>query len=77
MLVHNSSTFSPELPPLIVALLVIGFIVIYLRVVMYFIDDLNKPERRVSGGDKTVWLLIIVFGSVIGMLAYLLVGREN
>lgn len=74
---HHSSTFSPTLPPLIVALLLIGFIALYLRVLMYFIDDLNKPERRVSGGDKTVWLLIIVFGSVIGMLAYLLVGREN
>ncbi len=67
----------PALPPALVALLAIVFLVVYLRLVMYFIEDLYQPERRVAGGDKAVWLVIIVFGSVIGILAYLLIGREN
>ena len=64
-------------PPALVALLAIVFLLVYLRLVMYFIEDLYQPERRVAGGDKTVWLVIIVCGSVIGILAYLLVGRES
>ncbi len=77
MVVHSTPNTMPTLPPLLVAVLAIVFIVIYLRLVMYFVEDLYKPERRVSGGDKTVWLVIILFGSVLGILAYLLVGREN
>jgi len=74
---HNSPSSMPTLPVPITILLVIVFIAIYVRVVKYFVDDLYLPERRVSGGDKTVWLVIIIFGSVLGILAYLLVGREN
>lgn len=81
MLVHGSpfhtSAFNTSLPPQIVVLLAIVFLLVYLRLVMYFIEDLYQPERRVSGGDKTVWLVIILFGSVLGILAYLLIGRES
>ncbi len=74
MVVHHN-TFTPP-PPLFI---VVGLValVIYVRVLMYFVDDLYKPERRVYGGDKTVWLLIMVFGSIAGILAYLLFGRER
>jgi Phospholipase_D-nuclease N-terminal len=73
------STFNtpPPLPLPLVLLLLLVFLVLYVRLVMYFIEDLYKPERRVSGGDKTVWLFIIIFFSVVGIVAYLLVGREN
>lgn len=64
-------------PPAISTLLPLVGIVLDLVIAIYFIRDLYQPERRVNGGDKTVWLLIILFGSVIGWLAYLLVGREN
>lgn len=79
MVIHSgpTTTTMPTLPPLLVVLLVIVFLVVYLRFVMFFIEDLYRPERHVAGGDKTVWLVIILFGSVLGILAYLLVGREN
>lgn len=76
MVVHHSNS-SAALPPALVALLMVVFIAVYLWVLKYFIDDLYKPERRVYGGDKTVWLLIMVFGSILGILAYLLFGRES
>ena len=46
-------------------------------IALYFVQDLMKPERRVAGGDKTIWLVIILVGSVLGWAAYLLVGRES
>ena len=76
MLVHHGIP-NIALPPALVALLAIVLLLVYLRLVMYFIEDLYQPERRVAGGDKTVWLVIILFGSVIGIMAYLLVGRES
>ena len=46
-------------------------------IALYFVQDLMQPERRVAGGDKTIWLVIILVGSVLGWAAYLLVGREK
>ncbi|HKS71110.1 MAG TPA: PLDc N-terminal domain-containing protein [Ktedonobacterales bacterium] len=46
-------------------------------IALYFVQDLMKPERRVAGGDKTIWLVVILVGSVLGWAAYLLVGRES
>jgi hypothetical protein len=71
------SDISASPPPLLVVALVLLFLLIYVRVVKIFVDDLYLPERRVVGGDKTFWLVVILFGSVIGILVYLLVGREN
>ena len=51
-------------------------VVIDLLFVVYCLEDLLKPERRVSGGNKTVWAFIILF-SGIGWIFYLLFGREN
>lgn len=77
MPIHSDPSALPAPPPLLIILMVIVFLIIYVRLVMYFVEDLYKPERRVAGGDKTFWLVIIVFGSVLGILAYLLVGRES
>jgi hypothetical protein len=52
-------------------------VLIDLGIVIYCIVDLYKPERRVRGGNKIVWLLIILLVSTLGWLAYLLVGRED
>src|SRR5690348_4576025 len=76
MLGHHTGPDISVPAPLAIFLTIV-FIVIYLRLVAYFVQDLYQPERRVYGGDKTVWLFIIVFGSVLGILAYMLFGREN
>ena len=78
MLAHHSNLAALSAPPpLLVIVLTIIFVALYVRLIKYFVDDLYRPERRVAGGDKTFWLVVLVFGSVLGILAYLLVGREN
>ncbi|HEX6798801.1 MAG TPA: PLD nuclease N-terminal domain-containing protein [Ktedonobacterales bacterium] len=52
-------------------------VLIDLGIVIYCIVDLFKPDRRVRGGNKIVWLLIILFVSTLGWVAYLLIGRED
>lgn len=78
MVVHDSAFNGPSPLPLpLVLVLALVVIIVDLRVAKYFLDDLYLPERRVAGGDKSVWAAVILFGSVLGMMAYILVGREN
>lgn len=58
-------------------LVLLPLILIDLGMVVYSIVDLYRPERRVRGGNKTVWLIVIVLVSTVGWLAYLLAGREE
>jgi hypothetical protein len=51
-------------------------LLIDLAAALYFIQDLYKPERRVRGGDKQFWMVVILLGSIVGMAAYVLYGRE-
>lgn len=39
--------------------------------------DLLQQDRRVKGGDKRIWALVIVLGQLLGPLVYLAVGRED
>lgn len=58
-------------------LLLLPVILISLGMEIYCIVDLFKPERRVKGENKLVWLLVILLVSTFGWLAYLLFGREE
>ncbi|HEY7781225.1 MAG TPA: PLD nuclease N-terminal domain-containing protein [Ktedonobacterales bacterium] len=71
MLVHSS------IPNTTLLLALVPLVLIDLGMVIYCIIDLYKPERRVRGGNKTVWLLVILVIGTIGWLAYLLAGRED
>ena len=62
-------------PKLLIAL--IPLVLIDLGMVIYSIVDLYKPERRVRGGNKLVWLLVILLVSTLGWLIYLLAAREE
>lgn len=64
-----------SIPNMTLALLPLALI--DLGVVIYCIVDLFKPDRRVRGGNKIVWLLIILLVSTFGWVAYLLAGRED
>ena len=57
--------------------LLIPLAVIQLALLGFALRDLLNPERRVKGGTKLVWALIIVFVNLIGPLAYFFVGRED
>lgn len=75
MAVHSGPS-NPLPLPLTLALAIV-VILIDLRVALYFLNDLYQPERRVAGGDKSVWAAIIIFGSILGMMAYMFFGREG
>jgi glucose uptake protein GlcU len=62
-------------PKLLLA--VIPLILIDLGMVIYCVLDLYRPDRRVKGGNKLVWLLVILLVSTLGWVIYLLVGREE
>ena len=59
-----------EILPLLVPLIVIQLLLMALA-----LRDLLRPERRVRGGNKGVWALVIVFGELLGPLLSLAAGR--
>ena len=60
-----------------VVLLLLPIALIELGLLVYALVDLLKPERRVIGGSKLVWGLVIVLINGIGPLLYLIVGRRE
>lgn len=50
---------------------------IEIGLLVYSLRDLYRPDRRVKGGSKTLWLLIILLLSTLGPLLYVFFGREN
>jgi hypothetical protein len=58
-------------------LALLPLLLIDLGMVIYCIVDLYRPERRVRGDNKILWLLIILLISTLGWVAYLLAGREE
>ena len=60
----------------IIALLA-PIIVIQLGLMIAALVDLERDERRVRGGSKLVWALVIVFVNVIGPILYFVAGREE
>ena len=66
-----------ELSPLQVAALLAPIIVIQLGLMLVALFDLERAERRVRGGSKLVWALVIVIVNIIGPILYFTVGRED
>ena len=62
------------LPPAL--LVAIGALVaVQVGLQIWGLVDLARRER-VLGGRKWVWLLVILFGEIIGVVVYLAVGRN-
>jgi len=61
-----------EILPLLVPLIILQLVLVGVG-----LFDLSRPERRVKGGNKVVWALVIIFGQMIGPLVYFLLGREE
>ena len=55
--------------------LLIPLIVIQLGLMALALRDLLREDRRVRGGNKGIWALVIIFGEIVGPLVYLAVGR--
>jgi hypothetical protein len=58
-------------------LALLPLVLLDLGMVIFCIIDLYKPDRRVRGGNKLPWLLVILLVSTLGWILYLLVGREE
>jgi hypothetical protein len=52
-------------------------IVVQVAFALLALRDLLRPERTVKGGNKLVWGLVIVFGELLGPLAYFVFGRHE
>jgi hypothetical protein len=61
---------------LLLAVLV-PLLVVQLILVVAALYDLTRPDRRVRGDNKVVWVLVILLVATIGPLLYFLVGREQ
>jgi ABC-2 type transport system ATP-binding protein len=64
--------FDPTILLLVVPLLLVQLALLVLAAV-----DLLRDDRRVRGGSKPMWALIIVFVNLIGPILYFLVGRDE
>jgi phospholipase D-like protein len=68
------------MPPLkteqVIALL-IPIIIIQLGLMIAALVDLEHEERRVRGGSKLIWAVIIVFVNLVGPILYFVAGREE
>ncbi len=60
-----------EMIPLLIPLVVIQLVLIGIA-----LRDLVR-RKRVKGGNKLVWGLVIVFIQYIGPILYLIIGREE
>jgi hypothetical protein len=60
-----------------IVLLIAPLIVIQLGLMIVALIDLEKDERRVRGGQKVVWALIIIFVNIVGPILYFVAGREE
>lgn len=55
----------------------IPLVILQLALMGVGLYDLTRPERRVRGGSKLVWGLVIVLGELIGPLVYFFFGRRD
>jgi hypothetical protein len=61
----------------VAALIALGVVVaLQFGLQIYGLIDLSRRDR-VAGGRKWLWLLVIVFGQILGAIVYLVVGRSE
>jgi hypothetical protein len=52
-------------------------VIIQLGLMIAALIDLEREERRVRGGNKLVWAVVIVVVNIIGPIAYFIAGRDE
>src|SRR6202142_3608465 len=72
-----SSGCMTDLKPEQIIALLVPIIVIQLGLMIAALVDLERSERRVRGGSKLVWALVIVFVNIVGPILYFVAGREE
>jgi hypothetical protein len=59
-----------------ILLLVLPIVILEIALIVFALRDLVRPERRVRGGSKLLWGIVIVFFQLLGPILYFVVGRE-
>lgn len=52
-------------------------VVIQLGLMLAALLDLEPEDRRVRGGSKLLWALVIVLVNIIGPILYFTIGRDE
>lgn len=60
--------------PLLAALVVLVVVQLTLEV-WAVIDIVKRPKEQITGGNKVLWILLVVFVNLIGAIVYFAVGR--
>ncbi len=68
---------AATLPSANLVLILLPLVVIEVGLVVFSLIDLFRPERRVLGDNKLIWVLVILLVGTIGPIVYLLVGRKQ
>ena len=55
----------------------IPLVIVQIALIGIGLYDLLRPDRRVRGGSKLIWGIVIVLISIFGPLVYFLFGREE
>jgi hypothetical protein len=66
-----------DLTSLQIAALLAPIVLIQLGLMIAALIDLERSERRVRGGSKLVWVLVIVLVNLIGPMLYFVAGRDE
>jgi len=66
-----------ELKPEQIVALLVPIVIIQLGLMVAALFDLGRDERRVRGGNKLVWVVVIVFVNLIGPIVYFVAGRDE
>jgi hypothetical protein len=59
-----------------IAVFIVILAVVQIAVQIFDLIDLAR-RRYVTGGKKWVWLLVILFGNLVGAILYLAIGRQE
>lgn len=59
---------------LLIAFLVVGALVVW---VWALVDAIRTPDGAFQTGNQLVWVLVILFGNLIGAILYLAIGRAG
>jgi hypothetical protein len=60
-----------------IVLLILPILILELALLGLAIRDLLQTDRRVRGGNKAAWALVILFVSLLGPILYFAIGRED
>ena len=59
-----------------IILLVLPILIIQIGLIILAFVDLNKRDK-VTGGNKMIWVVIILLFQIMGPLAYFIIGRKE